>query len=159
MVEIGTWKASTAERLLASMPNLFLHMVDRWCVPPLGDSYWKGSLKIVNSPQSEFDAAYARTVAAVKPYKGRYEIHKMLSVEAAKLFEDGYFDVSFVDGDHSYLGCKEDILAWLPKMKKNSIMFGHDYGNNHGEVERVVKEIFGNDFGLSYSKVWFHVVK
>jgi hypothetical protein len=158
-VEIGVWKATTSEKLLASLPKLFLHLIDRWEVPPVGDSYWKGSLKIVNSPQSEFDAAYARTVAAVKPYRGRYEIHKILSVEAAKLFKDGSLDFIFIDSDHSYEGCMTDVKVWLPKIKKGGTMFGHDFGNNHGEVERVVREIFGRDFSLSYSKVWYHNVK
>lgn len=157
--EIGAWKGTTSERLLATLPNLFLHIIDRWCIPPPGDSYWKGSLKIVNSPQSEFDAAEARTRNAVKPYRGRYKIHKMLSIEAAKLFEDGSLDFAFVDSDHSYEGCMADIKAWYPKIKKGGILFGHDFANNHGEVERVVREYFGKDFGLSYSKVWYHNVK
>jgi hypothetical protein len=159
-VEIGTWKGSTAVRLLAQMPNLFLHMVDRWEVPPPGDSYFRGSLKIVNSPQSEFDAAERRTRELVRPYRGRYKIHKMISIEAARLFEDESLDFVFVDSDHSYEGCITDIRAWFPKVKRGGILCGHDYNHpDQGEVKKAVDEIFGRDIILSYSKTWFHYKK
>lgn len=36
-------------------------------------------------------------------------------------------DLVFVDGLHTYNGCKGDILAWLPNIKKGSIIAVHDY--------------------------------
>lgn len=36
-------------------------------------------------------------------------------------------DLCFIDGDHSYEGCKGDILAWLPNIKQNGIVAIHDY--------------------------------
>jgi len=37
-------------------------------------------------------------------------------------------DLVFIDADHSYNGCKGDILAWLPNIKTGGIMAVHDYG-------------------------------
>lgn len=37
-------------------------------------------------------------------------------------------DCVFIDGDHSYLGAKSDILAWLPNIKSGGIMAVHDFG-------------------------------
>ena len=37
-------------------------------------------------------------------------------------------DMVFIDGDHSYNGCKGDILAWLPNIKPGGIMAVHDFG-------------------------------
>lgn len=36
-------------------------------------------------------------------------------------------DLVFIDGDHSYNGCKGDILAWLPNIKPGGIMAVHDF--------------------------------
>lgn len=36
-------------------------------------------------------------------------------------------DMVFVDGDHTYEGCKNDIIAWLPNIKRGGIIAIHDY--------------------------------
>ena len=48
------------------------------------------------------------------------------SVEAAALFEDESLDAVFVDGSHIYPDVLADIDAYLPKIRKGGIMFGHD---------------------------------
>lgn len=50
-------------------------------------------------------------------------------------------DVIFIDGNHSYEGCKADIDAWLPHMAKNGVMLFHDCDANGPGVERAVKEL------------------
>ena len=37
-------------------------------------------------------------------------------------------DMVFIDADHSYNGCKGDILSWLPNIKPGGIMAVHDFG-------------------------------
>ena len=39
-------------------------------------------------------------------------------------------DMVFIDGDHSYEGCKGDILAWLPNIKSGGFLAVHDYKKN-----------------------------
>jgi hypothetical protein len=48
------------------------------------------------------------------------------SVNAAVLFDDGSLDAVFVDGNHIYPNVLADIDAYLPKIRKNGFMFGHD---------------------------------
>ena len=48
------------------------------------------------------------------------------SVEAAALFDNESLDAVFVDGSHIYPDVLADIDAYLPKIRKNGIMFGHD---------------------------------
>ena len=49
----------------------------------------------------------------------------------------------FIDGDHSYEGCKADIEAWLPKLREGGVMAGHDYEHpQFPGVKKSVDEIF-----------------
>jgi hypothetical protein len=36
-------------------------------------------------------------------------------------------DMVFFDGDHSYEGCRADILGYLPMVRRGGIMAVHDY--------------------------------
>lgn len=37
-------------------------------------------------------------------------------------------DMVFIDADHSYEACRDDIKAWVPNVKKGGIIAVHDYG-------------------------------
>lgn len=37
-------------------------------------------------------------------------------------------DMVFIDGDHTYEGCKGDLDIWVPHVKKGGIVAVHDYG-------------------------------
>ena len=63
---------------------------------------------------------------------------RLLSVEAASLFPDEYFDMVYIDAFHSYEAVTQDIRAWLPKVKIGGILGGHDY--NQRGVRRAVNE-------------------
>jgi predicted O-methyltransferase YrrM len=51
------------------------------------------------------------------------------SVEAAKQFEDDYFDFVYIDANHTYEGVIADLEAWYPKVRKGGMVAGHDYMN------------------------------
>ena len=52
---------------------------------------------------------------------------KMMSTDAANLYEDGSLDFVLIDGAHDYTSVCEDIKAWLPKVKKGGILAGDDW--------------------------------
>ena len=78
---------------------------------------------------------------------------KELSHEAANNFEDGEVDCLFIDAGHSYEAVKQDIEAWLPKMKSNGIIAGHDY-NAWAGVKQAVDEKFGTPHKVE-NDCWF----
>jgi len=47
----------------------------------------------------------------------------------------------FVDGDHSYRGCKRDFLNWHPHVKPGGMMAFHDANKNHTGVPDVIDEV------------------
>ena len=65
------------------------------------------------------------------------------SIEAARLFEDNSVDFLFLDGNHIQDYVKRELEVWLPKMKTNSIISGHDY-NDRG-IYQSVQEVLIND--------------
>lgn len=161
--EVGVWKGAFSDAILEAMPNLKLIMVDRWCVTPVGDSYFDGSIKISRMGKNAFEEACQITVNKVAKYPGRYEIIRNDSALAARRFADEYFDFVFIDADHSYPGVTRDIEAWFPKVKIGGWLCGHDYDHpEQGEVKRAVHEFFErkeiplSDLLLAYNRTWFY---
>lgn len=72
------------------------------------------------------------------------------SVEAARTFADASLGFVFIDMDHRYESVKNDIAAWLPKVKPGGVIAGHDYGQDYSGgslgdgVKRAVDEVFGD---------------
>jgi len=49
-------------------------------------------------------------------------------------------DLVFIDADHSYDGCYNDLLAYFPKLKSDSVLLGHDYGSKVFKVTEAVTD-------------------
>jgi glycosyltransferase involved in cell wall biosynthesis len=73
------------------------------------------------------------------------------------------FDLLFIDASHLYEDVKRDIEDWLPLIKNNGVISGHDYGNWEGVSKavnerwdnvRVNSEHFGIDSGIAIGSVW-----
>jgi len=79
------------------------------------------------------------------------------SVEEAAHTEDGGLDVVFIDGKHDFESVKEDVAAWLPKLKKNGMICGHDA--QEPEVARALDEVLvpaGWPWSRAvYNSIWF----
>ena len=94
---------------------------------------------------------------------------------------DKSIDFLFIDGDHRYTQLKKDLDTWLPRMKDDGIMSGHDYDCNmwndkfiemdaehmkdgkyiHHGVVKAVSEKFGTIKLFSFngkpqSTIWVH---
>ena len=64
------------------------------------------------------------------------------SVTASSFFADNFFDWIHLDARHDYESLKEDIRAWLPKVKSGSWFSGDDYNQeNWPGVIRAVTEM------------------
>lgn len=62
-------------------------------------------------------------------------------------------EMVFIDGDHSYEGCKADITAWTPHVRPGGLMMWHDYGWHEG-VTRAVDELFPNRITEEATIAW-----
>jgi predicted O-methyltransferase YrrM len=99
---------------------------------------WEGEGRAYNGKSGDWHATLtqaaqddfcARAKMRVKFAGLRANILRKRSCEAAAFVGDGSRDFVFIDADHSYEGCKADIDTWLPKLKPNGLIGGHDYQN------------------------------
>lgn len=68
-------------------------------------------------------------------------IHKNKSEDVLNSFPNEYFDIIYIDGDHTYNGVKSDLTVSYNKVKKDGFICGHDYINERFEgVVRAVNE-------------------
>jgi predicted O-methyltransferase YrrM len=157
-VEIGVYKGALSWLLLANMPQLFLYMVDSWAEAPSDSSYLTTDDKIARFSQAEHDEVRKTATAAVQQFGDRCRIIAKPSVEAAAEFEDGSLDFVFIDGDHSYAGCKADIEAWAPKVRTGGIVGGHDYREDKagfGVIKAVGEFYEPTMVRRGYNHTWF----
>ena len=84
------------------------------------------------------------------------EFLRMSSLEAACLIEDRSLDMVYIDSVHTYEYCKQEILAWLSKLRIGGIMAGDDYVSGTGAVERAVDEIFGTK---PRNRTWWEIIQ
>lgn len=158
MAELGVWMGIQAGHLLLMMPRLEWWGVDTWRKPADGSSYAESGAEIADKDDAEFNKALHSTVHITRPFIDRTHIVRKDTVEAAKDFEDGFFDIVFIDADHSYEGCKRDILAWRSKVRPGGLLCGHDYANKRGEVKRAVEELIGPGVKLGADHTWFYTI-
>jgi Methyltransferase domain/Glycosyl transferase family 8 len=63
------------------------------------------------------------------------EVRKGDGVTHLETFPDESFDMIYVDGDHSYQGCKRDLEVALRKVRRGGWICGHDYEMNMSKAK------------------------
>lgn len=119
-VEVGSWKgrssAFLAVEIVNSGRNIRLDCVDTW----------EGSIEHVTLPEVLNKTLYATFLTNIKPVQHIINPIKLCSMEAAKCYSLGSLDFVFLDASHEYADITNDILCWLPKVKKGGVFAGHD---------------------------------
>ena len=118
-VEIGSWKGKSSAYMAVEIANSNKD-IDFYCVDT-----WEGSIEHKNN--TEISMLYDIFLNNMKPVESYYTPLKMKSLDAVSRFGDHSLDFVFIDGSHEYEDVKEDIKAWLPKVKPGGILAGHDY--------------------------------
>lgn len=119
IAEIGVLNGEFADVIRDYLPAE-QWMVDCWIAPP---GYPVDAVTL-----AQINADYMRAyIGVLRAFAGCVGTHvlRSFSLDAAPLFEDGYFDVVYIDADH--LDCGSDIRAWWSKVKSGGVLAGHDY--------------------------------
>lgn len=132
LVEVGSYAGESARIFAASGRFKAIHCVDPWSRPDAATA------------EKIFDETKPRIVKK----------HKMTSLEAAPLFEDGSLHIVYLDGDHSLTAVRADIKAWLPKVRPGGWITGHDYFWRFTGVLRGVYELLGKPHIVTRDSSW-----
>jgi len=73
---------------------------------------------------NEDDLRYVKNVFCDNP---EVIIKQAFSYDAVSRFPDDYFDFIYIDATHVYESVKADLNMFLPKLKQDGLMCGHDY--------------------------------
>lgn len=157
VAEIGVDNGKTSKRILKAHSGLFLFMVDWWQLPSKENSYASSGASIADKGEKYFKDTYENCHKIATQYKSRCKILQGESAEMASNIENGTLDLVFIDADHSYDGCKHDIIAWLPKVRQGGWIGGHDYAHpDQGEVRKAVDEMFSEEkIKLGANRTWW----
>jgi len=55
------------------------------------------------------------------------EFHHMNFYDFAKIYTSRKYDLVYIDGDHEFQSVSKDIRTFLPKIKKDGYISGHDF--------------------------------
>ncbi|MCX5694964.1 MAG: class I SAM-dependent methyltransferase [Candidatus Omnitrophica bacterium] len=139
-VEVGVWKGEYSEHLLKYSKLSTLFSVDPWK---------EFDKKIYNDadniPQDEYEKIAEMVINKLRKYGKRSRVIRKASYEASSLFGDSTLDFIYIDANHSYEACKEDLEFWWKKLKIGGVFAGHDFrdgqlSNGNYGVKRAVTE-------------------
>jgi predicted O-methyltransferase YrrM len=78
--------------------------------------------------------------------EGRYRQIHGSSPDVGQFWSEGPVDLVFVDGDHSYQGCRADLEAWKPHVLPAGYLLLHDFGSAvWPEVETAAADVLDPD--------------
>ena len=153
VAEIGVWKSHTVKRVLRKTHR---QISQYWAIDHWGTSSWWRYRRLKDDYWEILYLAACRLMS----FFPKLHVLRLKSLEAVEMFPDNYFDLIFIDADHSYEAVMADIKAWLPKMKKGGLFTGHDYYEKKPGVIQAVDEFFGKgNVTVTEAAVWIWRVK
>jgi hypothetical protein len=136
-LEIGVFVGDFAKEILEKVSPKNLYLVDIW----LG-KYGSGNKDGENHYEIEdMQTVYLNLYQKYKDYNNIHLV-RSASVPFLQSCENDFFDVIYIDGDHTAQAVYDDIFYSYQKIKNGGIIMGHDY---HYQVKYAV-DLFCEQF-------------
>ena len=132
--EIGVFKGEFSKILFETLNPKELHLIDIF----EGDA-GSGDKDGNNMSFTNLEKEYHN----LKEYFNKNSnvfLHKGKSYDILEKFDNNYFDIIYIDGDHTYDGVKLDLQISYEKVKNGGYICGHDYTTRFEGVIRAVNE-------------------
>ena len=146
--EVGVWKGEFSKRILRRTRPKALHLIDSRQLQPAypGRSYGGKGAKDQNDMERIFDDLRVKLANEANVF-----VHRGMSRDVLRTFDDAYFDWVYIDANHSYEFVLEDLELSLPRTKPGGMIAGDDYewGAEEGYPVRRAVQTFVAANGLA----------
>lgn len=150
-LELGVWYGTNMGHILEECSNVStLFGID----PYLPYQDWN---RYIDEEMMLHAFNSAKSIADQFP--GRADIIKTTSEDAANRFK-GLLDFIFIDGDHSYERCYQDLNLWYDKVRPGGLFSGHDFslpGVNKAILEFRTERNIKGFFKVIPNDVWYWI--
>jgi predicted O-methyltransferase YrrM len=137
-VEVGSFKGKSSGFIAAGLPpGARLACVDTW----------KNDAMPYDAADDSFPEFRKHTAA----YQALMDAHRGTSAQVAAAWTLP-IDLLFIDGDHSYEGCSEDLKAWIGFVRRDGWIAVHD--SSVEGVKRSIAEFFPAAARYSELRAW-----
>lgn len=126
--EVGVAEGQFSRTLVKETSPKKLHLVDPWVHQD--DEEYIADPNNVSTQEGEKRFREVSNAFSEECATGQVLIHRAFSTDAARNFPDHYFDWVYIDARHDYNSVLEDLAAFLPKLKLDGLLLGHDYANH-----------------------------
>ncbi|HEY3919431.1 MAG TPA: class I SAM-dependent methyltransferase [Stellaceae bacterium] len=126
--EIGVAKGEFSRPLLDTLEPSRLHLIDPWSHQDRDDYAHDANNADADEQERRYRDVCGQFAAEIET--GRVVVHRAYSQDVARSFADGQLDWVYIDGLHSYEGCRSDLQHYKSKVKPDGLIFGHDYTNH-----------------------------
>lgn len=121
IAEIGVFRGSFAEKMLASAPCIEKYiMIDPWRFIPS----WN---KPANRDDQAFELCYNEALSVTEFACQKRVILRGTTIEVISQVPDSVLDFVYIDGDHTLKGISIDLISVLPKVKQGGWIAGDDF--------------------------------
>lgn len=141
VAEIGVAQGHFSKRIVQSCEPSYLALIDAW-------DEQSGAVYVddTNNVGSDFQARRYRAVKTRFERRGATtrEVIRGYSTSVANRFENGSLDWVYVDANHGFEACLDDLTVWADKVKDDGFLCGHDFAHHANARDRfgVVEAVF-----------------
>lgn len=148
MIEIGSYAGESTQMFA----NEFKSVI---AIDPFINDYDPND---ITCKYMELEKVYD-TFKEVVDRNGNIKHIRMTSDDAVESLTGTSVDFIYIDGLHTYEQIKKDIKNYLPLLKPNCLIAGHDYHRNWDGVVKGINEILGVPDATFSDTSWIKLIK
>jgi len=132
MIEIGSYMGESTH--IFGSCGLFTEIN---CIEP-----FSGTENFNDKNNHTWEEVWEEYDTNIRQFKDIVKLHEDYSYDEKVLskFNDDEYDFVYVDGNHSFESTRQDFELYIPKIKSNGVLGGHDYQQGFG-VDDALEEI------------------